>query len=131
VSLLAQAADILETHDHRKGAFAQGLLVDHRPKGDKPWPKPKEIYPWNLMFERGDDLEAKENQGKIYKLTALSALGAICFVAQATPDDADVQAAITRCNAVLQTRGIEWTLETWNDAPQTTKEEVVALLREA
>lgn len=131
LDLLRAASDWLADNELSKGAFGRGLLVAHKPKGDKPWPKPKEIYPWLPNLEPGGDLDAKENQGKIYKMVACSAMGAICFAAKLAPDATEVQSATMAATACLETRGIHFTLEAWSDADNTTKEQVVALLRAA
>lgn len=75
-----------------------------------------EYYPWR------EDLASWE---------AFSLLGALCHVAKAPPDDERVQAARARLCEVLEERGVTWTPETWADAPERTKHDVVRLLQEA
>lgn len=76
-------------------------------------PKEKEVMPW----------------AQDVKLTKLSLLGAICFVTNNKPSDSAVQCIVAACNMALQAVGVAWSVEVFNDAPSTTLDDVVHVLR--
>lgn len=111
--IVDSAAALLTQCEHRKGGFAIGLLKSDAPKDpNKPWPKPHEIPPWTPLAD-------------VHKLVSCDLMGAIMFHGD-EPEWLDVY---QRCRAVLDERGVTWALSAWNDAPDTTKDDVIGLLR--
>lgn len=115
--ILQAAAEWLSSHELVQGCFGLGLYKSDAPKPGKSWPKPHDVYPWDIE--------------RLHELRACSALGALCYVCASNPDAPLVQSAIDACLNQLRKRGIEWSLEVWNDKSDTTTEDVVLVMLDA
>jgi hypothetical protein len=107
LALIDRVIDALQQVGWCKEQLAWGYSVKDKT------PKDKEVMPW----------------AQDVKLTKLSVLGAICFVADNKPSEPVVQEIVAACNAALRSMGVEWSLEVFNDAPDTTLDDIIHVLR--
>lgn len=119
LSTLEAAVVALEAHELSQGHMAFIREEKVNDEGEVIKVKLTEVYPWT----EDDDARAK--------ITHLSALGVLAFAGRSPPGTGVVQDATSSLETILRARGVTYSLAVWGDEPGRTKDDVIALCREA